>query len=230
MKRTTTIIIASLFSLTLVSACKKPQKKEAPADKKEVVAKAPAKEEVKKAPASAPAAKAPADPKVARAQALVKSLKMKLGGELKAAMKAGGFEKAVEICKMKAPEITDGLSKEGIEVGRATHKPRNAKNAANDWQKEIIAFYQGKKATEAKPFLTKTIKDAFVYAEPIYMQGLCLSCHGDKKAIPPKVAELIKKRYPEDKALDFKEGDLRGIFWVTIPAKKVEVKKEEVKK
>jgi hypothetical protein len=38
----------------------------------------------------------------------------------------------------------------------------------------------------------------------------CLACHGSK--IKPELAEHLQKLYPEDKAIGFSQGDLRGAF------------------
>ncbi|MBE9562745.1 MAG: DUF3365 domain-containing protein, partial [Proteobacteria bacterium] len=41
----------------------------------------------------------------------------------------------------------------------------------------------------------------------------CTVCHGE--TIPPKVQAKITELYPEDKAVGFKVGDLRGAFSIT---------------
>jgi hypothetical protein len=54
------------------------------------------------------------------------------------------------------------------------------------------------------------------YVEPILLQSPCLACHGD--ALAPEVAARIGELYPEDRAVGFQVGDLRGVFWVELPA------------
>ncbi len=49
----------------------------------------------------------------------------------------------------------------------------------------------------------------------IPMASSCLHCHGEKSKRP----EFIKAKYKQDKAYGFKEGDLRGLYSVFIPAK-----------
>jgi hypothetical protein len=53
------------------------------------------------------------------------------------------------------------------------------------------------------------------YVEPIMLQPLCLTCHGSELA--PGVAEQISELYPEDHAIGFEAGDLRGVFWLEFP-------------
>jgi hypothetical protein len=44
---------------------------------------------------------------------------------------------------------------------------------------------------------------------------MCLACHGDpQKDIQPAVLQTISKLYPDDKAIGYKEGDLRGAWHI----------------
>ena len=54
------------------------------------------------------------------------------------------------------------------------------------------------------------------YVEPIRTKGLCLQCHGN--AIDSTVQVRLNELYPDDQATGFEEGDLRGMFWVKLPA------------
>ena len=53
------------------------------------------------------------------------------------------------------------------------------------------------------------------YVEPIVLQPLCLTCHGDSLA--PEVAARIQDLYPQDRAVGYEVGDLRGVFWAAYP-------------
>jgi hypothetical protein len=39
-------------------------------------------------------------------------------------------------------------------------------------------------------------------------------CHGLEDQITPDVKSQLAELYPEDRATGFKEGDLRGWFWI----------------
>jgi hypothetical protein len=54
------------------------------------------------------------------------------------------------------------------------------------------------------------------YVEPIFLQPVCLTCHGETLA--PDVASRIEELYPDDQATGFAVGDFRGLFWVEYPA------------
>jgi hypothetical protein len=49
------------------------------------------------------------------------------------------------------------------------------------------------------------------YVKPILVQAECLNCHGSANKIMPEVKQLISQAYPDDKAVGYKIGDLRGV-------------------
>lgn len=51
------------------------------------------------------------------------------------------------------------------------------------------------------------------YYRRIDVQPSCLACHGSRDSRPA----FVKDKYPQDKALNFKPGDLRGMYAVYIP-------------
>ena len=53
------------------------------------------------------------------------------------------------------------------------------------------------------------------YAEPITTAPMCLTCHGNE--LSAEVRGALAEHYPADQATGFAAGDLRGVFWVTLP-------------
>jgi hypothetical protein len=49
---------------------------------------------------------------------------------------------------------------------------------------------------------------------PIAIEGPCLSCHGD--AITPAVSALLAEHYPNDRAVGYQLGDLRGALYAEV--------------
>ena len=48
------------------------------------------------------------------------------------------------------------------------------------------------------------------------MQANCLVCHGTiNETVTIKMDSIIKSLYPNDKAIEYSEGDLRGIWSIT---------------
>ena len=148
---------------------------------------------------------------VQRAQGLVGQLKQKLVGALQQALKTGGPVQAINVCRDQAPELAKALAAPGVRLGRTSDKLRNPKNAPQAWHKPLLEELS---KVPAKPPAHRTAKLAdgsFGYAEPLYVQPLCLSCHGAKLA--PEVAAVLKEKYPEDQATGYVEGQFRGIAW-----------------
>ena len=68
-----------------------------------------------------------------RAVAAANALKSELKAALEAAMQNGGPENAIDVCKDKAQAIAAAHSKDGLVVGRTSHKLRNVANAPRAW-------------------------------------------------------------------------------------------------
>ena len=61
----------------------------------------------------------------------------------------------------------------------------------------------------------------YVYYKPLKVAPFCLKCHGNPENMDRRVLEVIRKKYPKDKAINFKAGDLRGACKVVIPEDKI---------
>ncbi|MCC6274085.1 MAG: DUF3365 domain-containing protein [Deltaproteobacteria bacterium] len=147
----------------------------------------------------------------ARARAVLKPVKESFLATL-SSMMAQGTEEAIAACRVIAPGLTQAASKEGIAVGRTSHRLRNPANAPRDWVKPFLEEFQ-KIPTDPQAFRTVALPDGKTgYVEPIYVKPLCLHCHG--AALSEPVAAKIQSLYPKDQATGFKEGDFRGLFWV----------------
>lgn len=157
---------------------------------------------------------AQASDRVKEAQAALAPLKQQLMGALKAALDEGGPVKAIDVCQLKAPEIAATASGAKVKVGRTSHKLRSAKNAPREWMKPLLDEYaKGPKAPGS--FKTVALPEGGLgYVEPIYVQAMCLRCHGAE--LSPEVASALEARYPDDRATGFHEGDFRGLFWVEL--------------
>lgn len=160
----------------------------------------------------------------ALAQTLAQTAFAKLSGELAAAIAEGGAVNAIDVCAQRAMPITEELSAANeVEMRRLSHRPRNPLNAAAGRDLDVIAAFQAQLA-ESKP-LSPVVDapgdGAAVVRLPILLsQPLCLSCHGAADGeIEPATLEAIRTRYPDDTAIGFRLGELRGIWRVEIPAK-----------
>jgi hypothetical protein len=53
-------------------------------------------------------------------------------------------------------------------------------------------------------------KRVFRYMKPIMVQDFCTTCHGGD--LSPAVEAKIADKYPEDRAVGYRPGELRGAF------------------
>lgn len=123
-------------------------------------------------------------------------------------------EAAIEVCSVRAPELARAASSPTITVGRSAFKLRNPKNAAPAWLTPVMTELS-KEKSGSEVSRTVTLPDGRVgYAEPIWMAGPCLTCHG--KTIAPALDAKLKAAYPQDAARGFELGEFRGVFWAEV--------------
>jgi len=87
-------------------------------------------------------------------------------------------------------------------------------NATPEWLAPVLRGYADG-STGLEPLAVEIEEGLMGYAEPIIVQPLCLTCHGDVQ--DPALLERIKADYPEDRATGFEAGELRGVFWIEYP-------------
>lgn len=112
------------------------------------------------------------------------------------------------VCKpvgMRAKQIAD--DKKWL-FRQASHKNRNPNHAANETELEAIRRFQ-KDRSLTSIWLQEQGRNH--YFRRITVQKACLACHGSKSARPV----FVQKKYPADRAFDFKAGDLRGVYHIT---------------
>jgi hypothetical protein len=120
---------------------------------------------------------------------------------------------AVGFCTAKAQEITNDVNKKlppNVSVRRTSSKVRNTENKKDTLDKWVmISQYGSQKANHKNLFIVEG--DGFTRAyKPLFSDKVCLKCHGQNIADPLKQA--IDAAYPRDKAIGYKEGELRGFI------------------
>lgn len=152
------------------------------------------------------------------AQARVKPFASQLLSAVQGAMQAGGPTQAVTVCTEIAPALAKQASTEGWVVGRTSDKVRNSQNTADEWESMVLAQFAGQVAAGQPVASLK--QSAVVAGEYRYMQAIgvgqpCLACHG--QSIAPDVTASIKNAYPNDQAVGYQLGQLRGAFTLRKP-------------
>lgn len=138
-----------------------------------------------------------------------------LKNELVKAIQEKGYSGAISVCKIKSPELENTFSAaNNKKIYRISDKYRNPKHKPTDDEYQVLQYWI-KKLNENQPIkpVYYQIGDKTKVLKPIKIIGdMCLKCHGDYSQIDPDVKEILKKEYPEDKAIGYKLNDLRGAF------------------
>lgn len=150
--------------------------------------------------------------KEAGAQALL-PFKRSLKQALVAGLEDGPIE-AISACRVEAPKLTEAASAGGIKIGRTSTKLRNSSNAPKLWMQPFLQVYETDPEGR-EPGVVLIDEKTVGYVEPIFVQPLCVTCHGDELA--PNLEAKLKELYPDDQATGYVPGDFRGVFWAELP-------------
>ena len=118
------------------------------------------------------------------------------------------------VCGAVGKRVKEISGKEGVTIRHASVKNRNPANAPTATELELINRFEAEPGL--KELSGETLMEGkrfFRYTSTIYVEEACLSCHGAKDKRPL----FIAAKYPNDKAYDFKAGDLRGIISILTP-------------
>lgn len=153
----------------------------------------------------------------ASSQLLLKTL----GGKLQEHMEKDGVMNAFEFCSNEAYSLTQEVNKgleKGVSIKRISTKYRSPANEPKVDEMSVLNEFADLKAKDALPaYIVKQIDEkTFKYYKPLVIEKeACLKCHG-KIGEATDLKKAIEARYPLDKAVDYKMGDLRGAVVVTI--------------
>jgi len=142
---------------------------------------------------------------------------------LKKNLKRSGPVKAITVCSDTASDLTNMFANAmQLNVRRVSFKNRNPNNIPDEIETKVLHKYEkllkeGKLNEKTETFDTYTLggKKIIRYMKPIIVDSPCLNCHGNKTNIKKEVAKIIQKNYPEDKAINYVKGDLRGAVSIT---------------
>ena len=148
------------------------------------------------------------------AKNFVDSLKSILVAEIQ----KNGIVSAVSVCSDTAQLLTVnyGLSK-GLYIKRVSFKNRNLNNSPDGFESKVLNYFEElqyqNKLNETSEFIelieSEGVKSVR-YMKPIIAQSSCLGCHGDVGRMNPDLKTILNNKYPNDKAIGYKVGDLRG--------------------
>lgn len=192
MKTLKFFIIVSLSSLIIFSACLKKTEKEV------------------------------SDQQTAELRSTASDFMQSLKSVLVKEIQTNGIVSAVSVCSDTAQALTNNIGHEkDVIIKRVSFRNRNPFNKPDEFEsntlKEFEAWFVNGELlpqTEIVSIETENGRQFIRYIKPIFVQPECLGCHGSENEIPDGVKSLLNSKYPEDKAVNFKTGDLRGAISV----------------
>ncbi|MCK4739281.1 MAG: DUF3365 domain-containing protein [Deltaproteobacteria bacterium] len=109
-----------------------------------------------------------------------------------------------------------GFDGEGATLIRQiSTRPRNPKNTPDEFERRALEVFADNDAQEE--YYSKSITESGIrqirYIKRLNADKVCLDCHGRASNVP----EIIKKRYPNDEATGYSEGELMGALSITAP-------------
>lgn len=150
-----------------------------------------------------------------KGKAVAKATFNTLSQTLQSKIKAGGIPEAIDYCNLAALPLTDSIAKaNNVLIRRVSTKTRNQSNRPSAHEESVIAQYseeieQGRKAVAQ----IEVVGSDVYFTAPIIVKPLCLNCHGTPgEELAFSNYNLIKAKYPKDQAINYGEGDLRGIW------------------
>jgi hypothetical protein len=154
------------------------------------------------------------------AQRLVATLMTELG----AALEKGGPPEALRVCSEVAQAVTADMGGgSGVRVRRTGLRLRNPANQPDPFERAWLEQAQSVVAQGGVPAAVYEVLPAegggreLRHLRPIlFPGGVCAQCHGTTEEISPEVKSLLRQRYPDDRAVDFRPGDLRGAVSVRV--------------
>lgn len=147
-------------------------------------------------------------------------------GELLREIERSGPIRAINVCKYSAPEIASSLSRQsGARVSRVALRPRNpALGEADAWEQKVLLdfekrFAKGEKADalEFSELVVEPAGKSWRYIKAIPMAQACMGCHGPLSQISEGVRAQLASEYPNDRAVDYQLGQVRGAVSIKKP-------------
>lgn len=141
---------------------------------------------------------------------------------LDSALKGGSFENALPFCIYSSyPQKSELESRYKATISRAGYESRlrNPSNKPDSIQNLILEAYLYNQEKGLNYFNdVQILEQEILYNQPIILdQESCLKCHGNpEKEIGSENYQKIIAAYPSDKSVNFRKGELMGIFSVKL--------------
>jgi len=170
---------------------------------------------------------APNDPRVetavVEARVAATELTAFLKGLLMEELGREGFDGAIAVCAKVAQERTaEYRATFKNDIRRVSLRRRNPANEPDDYERRVLESFD-RLPVDARPgaehweVVTEAGAESLRYMKPLVAGTLCLTCHGTAETMPEAVAEAVAEHYPDDQAIGYGLGDVRGAVTIRIP-------------
>jgi hypothetical protein len=169
-----------------------------------------------------PVSEAPADvrPAIERADAIITAQHSALLRQLTRVMSEGGAALAIQTCHLEATSNAMWVERrQGYAIGRTSDRLRSPTNAPKAWALPIVRARAGQQIQPDEGYVAD-LGNRLGILRPIAMRPACESCHGQPEKIPAAVLTVLRDRYPKDRAVGFKPGEIRGWYWIELPRRR----------
>jgi hypothetical protein len=146
-------------------------------------------------------------------------LQQTLAPRILAAIEEGGAAYAVQFCSIAADSLAAVASEAaGVELKRTSFRYRNPANTPDRWEEVALRHFESfERDSMPAGWVQAVSEDEMRYYAPLMVAPLCVQCHGAAEALEPGVREILRDRYPDDRATGYAAGDFRGVIRVSIP-------------
>jgi len=137
----------------------------------------------------------------------------------------GGPEGAIPVCREQAPQMAKAASEEtGWNIRRVSLRNRNPRAVPDAWERAALEDFDRRVAAGESPATLERAeivadgeRKTYRYIKALPTQELCLQCHGTPDRLSPAVREQLKTFYPDDKAVGYRAGEIRGAITIRKP-------------
>jgi hypothetical protein len=162
---------------------------------------------------------------VSDARKVAGSVPPKLLAVLTEEIAKSGPDGAILVCRDKAPQLAKAASEEtGWSIRRVSLRNRNPRAVPDAWERAALEDFDRRAAAGEAPatlekaeLVTEGGTPSYRYLRALPTQPLCLGCHGLPEQLAPAVKERLKALYPDDKAVGYRPGEIRGAMTIRKP-------------
>lgn len=159
---------------------------------------------------------------LAEARSVATSVPPKLLAVLQEEIAKGGPEGAIDVCRVKAPQMAKEASgTTGWNIRRVSLRNRNPKAVPDAWERAALEEFDRRAAAGENPAtLDKgevVVEDgvrSYRYIKALPTQPLCVACHGPADQLSPAVKAKLAQHYPNDLATGYSPGQIRGAMTI----------------